>query len=210
MKTRNLTADEVRALGLNPEECQIFKIDRIFDIDGVEIVPLYNVNFDEREEKYYIDSVLEFIKIDNEYLRPYKGCSDKTYSFCCPFDADYNQTEYTPLPSPQKIGVPTIKKLREWKDYLIIERENINKKRAEIDAKIEAFLKEIEKLQYCRIDNAGTYKYKFSGVYVRNGIKYTYLIDERTGYISENIDIHYKVRAGINSFINLSTNNYKL
>jgi len=209
MKKRNLTADGVRELGLNPEVRQPYKIDGIFKIDGVEIVPLYNVNFNEREEKYYIDSVNEFIKIDNEYLKPYKGYSDKTYSFYFPVDADYNQTEYAPLPSPKKIGIPTIKKLREWKDYLIIERENINKKRAEIDAKIEAFLKEIEKLQYCRIDDAGTYKYKFSGVYVRNGIKYTYLIDERTGYISENICIHYKVSAGINSFINLSTNNYK-
>lgn len=102
---------------------------------------------------------------------------------------------------PNKIGVPTTKKINDWisyyeKVYKALEEENKGN-----TEKINSFLKGLEGLPV-KWSKGGK-----SGILVKNGIEFSFKIED--GGISQNMSLHYIVSANIETFKKLSDNKFK-
>lgn len=102
---------------------------------------------------------------------------------------------------PNKIGVPTTKKINDWisyyeKVYKALEEEN----KGAIE-NINSFLKSLKGLPVkWSVPNK-------KGTISKNGIEFTFRIGD--GYIYQNIELHYSVSANIETFKKLSDNKFK-
>ena len=65
--------------------------------------------------------------------------------------------------------------------------------------KIESFLGTVR-----NVDGMEIWDNETRGRMVKSGLEYTFIIDKRNGYISQNIEVHYSVGEDIETFLKMS------
>lgn len=114
------------------------------------------------------------------------------------------------LTKPQEVGVLSLRKIREWTEYLTTIYTAMEEKSQERIQAVEEFKKEIEARGGTIKQN--TYEYApqdgaFSGEIVKNGIQFTYQVHDE-GYISKKIEVYYRVNNSLEAFDMLADNKY--
>ena len=208
MKTMNLFASELQNYGLttndfrpasNPE---IEKVSSVFG-ELCDVVELYNVSF--YDGKYYPAHATVHVIYDWYIMRPYCRYNEKSFELFNPYERADNLTDYqNKNEQPQKIGKATPRKLQSWVDYLENERAERDSHKDSIDEKIENFLGTVRNVQGMEIVDNET-----RGRMVRGGLEYTFSIDKKSGYISQNIEVHYSVGRDIETFLKMADNALK-
>jgi len=101
---------------------------------------------------------------------------------------------------PKNIGVLNSKKINDWIEYNKNVYLEYKKKDKELANSVDDFLKSLEG------ENVIWFNNKTSGEIIKNGIKFTFKIEN--GYISKKIDIYYTVENSLEAFKKLSNNKY--
>jgi hypothetical protein len=208
MKTMNLFASELQNYGLTADDfrpaCnpEIKKVSTVF-CGLCEVVELYSVSF--YDGKYYPEHANVHVIYDGYIMRPYCRYNEKSFEFFNPYERADNFTDYqNKNERPQKIGKATPKKLQSWVDYLKNERAERDSYKDSIDEKIENFLETVRNVQGMEIWDNET-----RGNIVKGGLEYTFSIDKKSGYVSQNIKVHYSVGGDIETFLKMSDNALK-
>ena len=93
-----------------------------------------------------------------------------------------------------------LKKITEWFDYYLIVYQDLQKIDLDNSSKKDAFLKSIEGLPVKWYGNGQ------SGEIIKNGIKFSFTIDVTS--VNQKLELYYQVPTSVESFIQLSQNNY--
>ena len=128
-------------------------------------------------------------------------------SFSTQYERADNFTDYqNKNERPQKIGKARQhrEKLQSWVDYLKNERAERDSHKDSIDEKIENFLGTVRNVQGMEIWDNET-----RGRMTKGGLEYTFSIDKKSGYISQNIEVHYSVGKDIETFLKMADNALK-
>ena len=195
MKRFDLTFDEITALGLTDAQfTHVYNYDAIkAAFKDFNLEPRYTV--DVEEGKVYPKYVELFIDVEGVLLRPYNGRDKGKFFFALPRTISElnNRVDYD-AEQPQRVGVPTIKKLRAWRDYLLAERDNHNAVIAEWEKRKAAFLNRIGETAY-------------RGYQTKNGIEYFWDIDNSGRFITEKLRVVYESTPdAYTRFLKLSDN----
>lgn len=161
------------------------------------------VSVSKRDNDYWLEHYLHYLKNDVCPIRINYDRFRKKYHFY--YDCDFeNISSYTiseiqkKYEAPKKVGVLTTKKIQDWIKYnqnIYLDVKSESEKHTD---NIESFLESI-KGENVRFFNDGK-----SGEIVKNGIKYSFKIEN--GYVSEKIEIHYRVENTLENFRLLADN----
>ena len=208
MKTMNLLASELQNYGLTTDDFrpasnpEIEKVSSVFG-ELCEVVELYSVSF--YDGKYYPEHATVHVIYDGYIMRPYCRYNEKSFEFFNPHERADNFTDYqNKNERPQKIGKATPKKLQSWVDYLKNERAERDSYKDSIDEKIENFLGTVRNVQGMDILDNET-----RGGMIKGGLLYTFSVDKKSGYINQNIEVHYSVERDIETFLKMADNALK-
>lgn len=208
MKATNLFASELQNYGLTTDDFrpasnpEIEKVSSVFG-ELCEVVELYNVSF--YDGKYYPEYATVHVIYDGYIMRPYCRYNEKSFEFFNPYERADNLTDYqNKNERPQKIGKATPKKLQSWVDYLKNERAERDARKKSINEKIENFLKTVRNVQGMDIWDNET-----RGEMTKGGLLYTFSIDKKSGYINQNIEVHYSVDKSVETFLKMANNALK-
>jgi hypothetical protein len=129
----------------------------------------------------------------------------KKFSISCPSLNDFKNVSWhqrenveNQLNKPNQIGVLTDKKILAWVNYYEAFCYGMADVNNEGDKAHSEFLKSIEGLEVQRNGKSGTI--------VKNGIEFNFTLE--AGYVSTNIQLHYKASATIETFLKLSNNKF--
>jgi hypothetical protein len=208
MKTMNLFASELQNYGLTTDDFRpasnpaIKKVSSVFG-ELCEVVELYHVSF--QDGKYYPEYATVHVIYDGYIMRPYCRYNEKSFELFNLYEmADYSTDYRNKNERPQKIGKATPKKLQSWVDYLKNERAERAAYKKSIDEKVENFLGTVRNVQGMDIWDNET-----RGRMTKGGLEYTFSIDKKSGYIRQNIEVHYSAGKDIETFLKMSDNALK-
>lgn len=123
----------------------------------------------------------------------------------------HDKTQYKEThPEPQQIGVLNAKKINAWINYLQDEFFFLQGLSIDRSEKIALFLAEAKKIEGISIRLGDSDNYRdTSGDITKNGINYSFTIDRQSGYISQKIDLSYKINHKLDDFLKLSNNEWR-
>jgi len=128
-------------------------------------------------------------------------------------NGQYDITDFTRFNTDQKFEgkepnnfkVVSYKKITDWLEYYAERASYLNEVVRLKNEKIAAFTAEFEKA-------GGKLEMRGNGVQsgqlIKNGIKYTVVIQQPSGYIKQTVELHYKVPNRLSAFLALSENKY--
>ena len=119
----------------------------------------------------------------------------------------YNADQYPEHPEPRNVGVLNAKKVSEWINCLTDKFIYLQALSAERSKNITDFLAKAATVPNMIIKQRENNPPH--GRAIKNGIEYSFEIDDRSGYISQKIELHYSIKANIETFAALSENAYK-
>ena len=101
---------------------------------------------------------------------------------------------------PQKVGVLTDKKLKAWYDYLTSKKAAAENEKNRRENKVTLFMERIKSVDTSKFEES--FISEKSGYFISGGLRYSYTIVN--GYISENLEIYYKCKKNLDSFLNMT------
>lgn len=165
------------------------------------------VKISEYENKQYFEyGVIELKYKDLVFNIKYWDHKKRYDITCCSLHDFKNITNYTishslkSFKEPNNIGVLNLKKITEWFDYYVIVYQDLQKIDLDNSSKKDAFLKSIEGLPVEWFGNGQR------GEIIKNGVKFSFTIDVTS--VSKKLELYYQVPTSVESFIQLSQNNY--
>lgn len=195
----NLTISEVQQRGINEKEKQLKEVLTYYPARLVFFTSFYdNAHHYERVDIYLKH---DFLKLDfgyNGYSKQYRiWCvSNRELKNVTPYTITAVERKYN---KPNNIGVLNKKKIEDWVKYY----EKVHESLVEINkankAKIDNFIKTLEpyKVSWSKDGKSGSI--------LRNGVKYSFTIDE-TSY-SENVELErYNTKHNLDYFSKISHN----
>lgn len=194
-KKKNLTMrdDEVnKAIALAEQVSAFYPAEAVINVSNYE----NKLNYERTD-----------VKLKHDFLELYIsfGYTKKYVISCYNLDkfrnVERNRAYETPIEKPNQIGVLNEKKILAWVNYYEEIYQRLEKKDKENGSKKEAFLESIKGMPV-RWFGEGE-----RGEIVKNGIVYKFHIQHE--YVSETIEIHYKVSSTLAAFKLLSDNKYK-
>lgn len=205
MRTMNLFASELQNYGLTTDDfnpaCNP-EIEKVSSVFGklCEVVELYSISF--YDGKYYPEHATVHVIYDGYIMRPYCRYNEKSFVFFNTYERADNLTDYKNTNHrPQRIGKATPKKLQAWVDYLKNEKAERDSYKDSIDEKIESFLETVRNVQGMEIWDNET-----RGRMIKGGLEYTFIINKKSGYIHQNIEVHYSVDKSVETFLKMADN----
>lgn len=206
MKTRNLTHQEIIAMGLKDEDFYKPNIDRELLAQFEPLCTIskrYSVSY--YDEKYHAEHSSYVLIYSGHVLVPHKKWNEKLWEFYLDESLDVNVSYklYPEMERPNKVGAPTKKKMDAWLYYLTERERRLGTIIAEKDNKIAEFLQQINDSGL----DVEWFNDGLSGWIERNGLRYQFRIDKDTGYISKNIQL-VAYSSELDDFIKLSDNKF--
>ena len=155
----------------------------------------------------YIDIKIGSVKISYTYDDRINFYSVNTYKY---IDNATQRQVSERMTAPNNVKVLSKNKVQAWIDY--INARDIELKKIS-DERVQRVAEYMESVRNLNITwNTRTRLYGSDsdkrGTLEKNGINYTVTISNDSGYISEKIELDYRVRSNISNFIALSNNNY--
>lgn len=203
LKQYGLTKEQFK---INEQE--ITELEKLFGKFG-KIVPLYHISVrEDGSANPYVTFLALLYK--NMFMTPSIKCRGKAYEFTDLLSPYQNLVHYTikfEEAEPNSVGVPTERKLDEWREYLTRKTAFYKERYEKNQTQINDFLSSIREH-----DEKGEIKWRKdrkSGEMVKNGIKYTFSIEHETGYVYEHLELHYSVSSNLTNFIKLSDNSFR-
>ena len=118
--------------------------------------------------------------------------------------AQYKETHT----EPQQVGVLNAKKINAWINYLQDEYFYLQGLSIDRSEKIAEFLSSAKKIEGMNIRLSTDRSTDTRGSIEKNGISFSFTIDNQSGYISKELKISYKVGNSLDDFLKLSDNKY--
>lgn len=211
MIIRNLTEDGLKQYGLTPsmfpkqgESEQMFDTLKKDLGDVAEVTRLFHLEQD-RDGVVSPHNFDVCIHYKGSYLVPFRYWGEKSFILLFPRDEVDGKVDFRfSEPRPNKIGVFTKKKLDDWLNYLIRERDAKLSLYKQNQDKISAFLSSLG-----QFEDYVHWLGDSSGYIELNGIKFSFEFNRRTGYIDKRLSIDCCVPSSIEAFKALATNSYK-
>jgi len=109
---------------------------------------------------------------------------------------------------PQQIGVLNAKKINNWINYLQDEYFYLQGLSIDRSEKIAEFLSSAKKIEGMNIRLSTDRNTDTRGDIEKNGISFSFSIDNQSGYISKELKLSYKVGSSLDDFLKLADNKY--
>lgn len=162
----------------------------------VELVPLAEVRY--YDGKYHYDGLVIAFRYNHILMLPVRSTKDGKYIFRLPSPYRHRHLEYfrSKLEQPDRIGVPTAKKLEAWFLYL-------TKKECEQKEYVEQYLEKEDKrrAELAGLGNLVKWENENKAVIERNNLRYSVFFNP--GAVSEKIEIVKDYNIGLDGFLKM-------